>query len=69
MSAFAALKEMVEGALSAASAALHAKDDEQDQAIKALEDRVAVLEGRLSPSSAKAASASSSRSAKTTPKR
>lgn len=65
MSAFAALKEMVEGALSAASAALHAKDDEQDQAIKALEDRVTALEGRLSPPSAKAAPASR---AKTAPK-
>lgn len=64
MSAFAALKEMVEGALAAASAALHAKDDEQDRAIKALEDRVAVLEGRLSAPSAKTTTARAKPTAK-----
>jgi hypothetical protein len=40
MSAFGSVKQFVEQALTA----LHTKDDEQDAAIKELQDRVAALE-------------------------
>lgn len=49
MSAFGSVKDFVEKAL----AVLHTRDDEQDVALKALEERVAALEDRAAPAARK----------------
>jgi hypothetical protein len=57
MSAFAAIREAVENAVQTVAASLHARDDEQDKAIKALDDRLTALEKGTGTAAARKAAA------------
>jgi hypothetical protein len=66
VSAFGTIKDYVESLLTA----LHTRDDEQDIALKALEDRVTALENQAAPAARKVTQAragAASADAKATP--